>query len=221
MFLALHPDLFSPCTTAGLVFELCKEREVNNSGIENQSLSMLVRKIGLPLLFIFFSASLYGQYLAGLAAVWNDKLDEWELYTEDEDDLGELRTKWSLSTEWTEWDYRLGDEVGSIRQKWRNNPNQWEVRGSNEIVTAQTVWNNDFREWRISDGENQLKLRRKYSNVIDEWEVDSEDLGFFEMFTQWEGDPREWSITDELDEGLSFPMKMAIVFIVMYHSIPK
>lgn len=178
------------------------------------------KKLSLALYFLLFTTSVSAQYLAGLAAVWNDKLDEWELFTEDEQ-AGELRVKWGLGDDWIEWDYRLGDYVGNIKQKWRNNPNQWEVRGDNEIVTIQTVWNNDFREWRISDGTHQLKLKRKYSNVIDEWEVDSRDWGFFEMFTQWEGDPREWNITDELDEGLSFPVKMALVFIVMYHSLPR
>ncbi|NRB50957.1 MAG: hypothetical protein HRU41_25025 [Saprospiraceae bacterium] len=178
------------------------------------------KTLGLTLFITLLATSLSAQYLAGLTAVWNDKFDEWELFTEDEQ-AGELRVKWALGDDWTEWDYRLGDYVGHIKQKWRNNPNQWEVRGDNEIISIQTVWNNDFREWRISDGRNQLKLKRKYSNVIDEWEVDSQELGFFEMFTQWDGDPREWNITDELDEGLSFPVKMGLVFIVMYHSLPR
>lgn len=178
------------------------------------------KKLSLVLYLALCATSLSAQYLAGIAAVWNDKFDEWEVFTEDEQ-AGELRVKWALGDDWTEWDYRMGDFVGNIKQKWRNNPNQWEVRGDNEIVSIQTVWNNDFREWRISDGTHQLKLKRKYTNVIDEWEVDSQDWGFFEMFTQWEGDPREWNITDELDEGLSFPVKMALVFVVMYHSLPR
>lgn len=178
------------------------------------------KKLSLAFFLLLLYHTVSAQYLAGLVAVWNDKFDEWEFYTEDEE-AGELRVKWTLKEDWTEWDYRMGDNVGDIKQKWRNNPNQWEVRGDNEIITIQTVWNNDFREWRISDGRNQLKLKRKYNNVIDEWEVDSKEHGFFEMFTQWDGDPREWNITDELDEGLVFPMKMAIIFVVMYHSLPR
>ncbi|MEZ5041153.1 MAG: hypothetical protein R2828_14750 [Saprospiraceae bacterium] len=174
----------------------------------------------LPCFFLLFTSASYGQYLAGLVAVWNDKMDEWEIFTEDEEE-GELKVKWALKGDWTEWDYRLGNEVGTIKQKWRDNPNQWEIRGDGEIVTAQTMWNNDFREWRISDGNHQLKLRQKYNNIIDEWTAESQELGLFEMFAQWEGDPREWNIRDELDEGLSFPMKMALVFIVVYHSIPR
>ena len=83
------------------------------------------------------------------------------------------------------------------------------------------IWSNDFREWRISNNSISLTLKSKYGNTFDEWIVREDNYGHFAMYTNWEGDPREWEIVDELDEDVSLEMKMALVFIASFHSFPK
>lgn len=161
------------------------------------------------------------QHLTGLATRWNDSFTEWIIYTDTEGQDGELRQRWQGQDDWTEWQYRLGESTGNIRLKWGDNPNEWEARGDNAIISARTVWNGNFREWRISDGSYQLTLSCRYGNTFDEWAVRSSNAGEFNMYTNWEGDPRDWAITDDLDENVPLPMRVLTAFIVAFHSTPK
>ena len=179
----------------------------------------------MRIICLFFSLFLFqstqAQYLAGIATQWSDSFAEWTIFTEEEDQEGELEMRWKTQNDWTDWQYRLGEETGRIKLKWKDNPNEWEIRGNNEIITARTLWNNQFREWRIRNGATQFTLRCKYGNVTDEWELRNSSKGNFVIYTNWEGDPREWIIVDELDESVSLPTKMAITFIAIMHSIPR
>jgi len=157
----------------------------------------------------------------GIASKWSDEFTEWEIFTDDEDVVGELTMRWQLQGDYSEWDYRIDEEIGSIKMKWKDDPSQWEIRGYDEIVTAKMLWTNDIREWRITNNDITLTLKTRYGNILDEWMVRGDDYGNFGIFSTWEGDPREWEINDELDEELSLEMRMALVFISVFHSFPK
>ncbi len=160
--------------------------------------------------------------LTGAAVKWNDSFSEWTIFTNEEGAEGELRLRWPLNNDWTEWQYRLGEASGIIKVKWNDNPNEWEVRGNGQVVTARTLWNNDFREWRISGGPTDVVLRVRYRNLIDEWEIrENKEAGFFEMYTAYERDPRDWVIRDDLTENISLTTKITMVFLVLFHSSPK
>lgn len=178
------------------------------------------------ILLLFIGAvqvNVSAQYLSGIATRWSDDFTEWLLFPENEEaEEGTLRMRWQNQRDWTVWDYRLGDLTGGIKLKWNGNPNQWEIRGNNEIVTARTLWNNNFLEWRITTNSGKtLTLKSRYGNRIDEWEIRDSKLGDFYMYTNWENDPREWVIVDDMYEEVSITTKIAMVFIVVYHSIPK
>ena len=162
------------------------------------------RKCIFFICFLFLFQIAQTQTLAGLGARWSDDFGEWIIYTIDESLEGELKTKWRSQNNWTEWQYRVGEVTGSIKLKWPNNPNEWELRSENKIISARTLWRDNFQEWRISDNKNRLTLKTKYSNSGDEWALRSSTVGYFGMYTSWEGDPREWEIIDELDEDVSF-----------------
>jgi hypothetical protein len=177
----------------------------------------------LFLLLLFITPFiLKAQYLTGTSTRYNDSFIEWLFYTENDEEPGELSIRWkSREYDWTEWDYRLGDVTGSIEMKWKDNPEEWELRGNNEIVTARTLWNNDFREWRISDGDRSLTLKTKWGNLWDEWELRNTPHGDFRMYTNWEQDPRDWVIVDEMKEEVPLEMKLMMMFIVVFNSSPK
>ncbi|MEN0002855.1 MAG: hypothetical protein AAF798_01880 [Bacteroidota bacterium] len=164
---------------------------------------------------------LHGQVLTGLATQWNDDLSQWYVYTDEEDVVGELRLRWPQQQDWTQWEFRMGELAGSIRLKWRENPNEWEIRVGNQVATARTVLNNRFREWRIFDGTHQFTLLQTYGNSTDEWKIRPNKWGTMDMITTWQNDPRDWEIYDELDEAVQFPIKLAIVFIGVVHSIRR
>ncbi|HMQ48304.1 MAG TPA: hypothetical protein PKA00_12865 [Saprospiraceae bacterium] len=173
-------------------------------------------------LLLFFcqlgAHSCHAQWIVGLAARWNDDFSEWVILTDDETLEGQLNVRWPQQNDWGDWQYRLGEAVGTIQLKWANNWNEWEARGDNEIATARTVWNNNFREWRISDSQYTFTLRTRFGNLWDEWEIRSNNAGAFSMATRWEGDPRDWNVWDELPEELPMPTRMLLVFIVMHQS---
>ncbi len=97
----------------------------------------------------------------------------------------------------------------------------WEFRGDNKIITARTVFNNDPTQWRITDNSTTLLLKSRWTNTLDEWSLRSDDYGDFRLYTKWKNDPREWIIEDELDTAIPLPMKMAALFLVVFHNAPK
>ena len=177
---------------------------------------------GALLLSLHFAApAVYCQVLTGLSTRWDDSFREWVVQSADGEGQSELRMRWQMQNDWTQWDYRLGERTGQIRQKWPDNPNEWEVRGDNQILLARTVFHNDFRQWRLSDGARTLTIQSRYGNSAEEWETRDADAGSFVMYTAWEGDPRDWVIVDELEADIDLPWKMALAFLVMFHSTPK
>jgi hypothetical protein len=180
-----------------------------------------MKNLILAFLFTVLPFLLSAQYLTSISTRYSDSFIEWTFYTEDEEEEGDLAIRWLLQNDWTEWEYRIGETFGTIKTKWRDSPEEWELRGNNKIVTARTIWSGDYREWRITDNHLTLTLKTKWGNLWDEWLLRDDSHGNFNMYTEWERDPRDWVIVDELDDEVSFEMKMMMMFIVVFHSSPK
>ena len=115
----------------------------------------------------------------------------------------------------------VGDITASIEQKWADDPNLWVIRCEGITVNAKTAWAGEFHRWKLSDGNHQINWESKYSNIKEEWEIDSNNDLFFQMYTRWEGDPRDWTIVDELPEDISDAMKVAMIFLALHFSTPR
>ena len=173
----------------------------------------------LPILFTTATAA--AQHVTGLSTQWSDSFSEWIIYTDAEELQGELRLRFMARDDWREWDYRIGETFGDIKLKWKGKPDEWELRGNNNIISARTLWNGDFREWRITNNSISLTLKTKWGNQWDEWQLRDDHHGQFTMYTNYESDPRDWIIVDEMDADISFEMKMMMMFIVVFNSSPK
>lgn len=180
-----------------------------------------MKKITIAIFCLFLVKAIDAQILYSIGTQWDDSFKEWTIYTTDEDEEGDLTVRWAAKNDYLVWDYRIGEESGSIQQKWLKNPSFWELRGGNEIVTMQMKWTGDITEWRIKSGNEIFTLSSKYKNNLEEWSIQKTKLGHFQMYTSYEGDPRDWEIVDELAEEISIHIKMAMTFIVLYHSTPK
>lgn len=177
------------------------------------SLIVLIGQSVLPLF--------HAQTMIGIGSRYNESFREWIITTDDEDVRGEMRLTWSFRDDWTEWDVRVGDQVGSIRQKWKDDPNLWEVRSGGVTVTARTAWPNVFSRWKISDGRHSFNFGPTMDGYLEEWVTEGNKQHYFQIYTYWEGDPREWVIIDELSDDFSFAMRIAMVFLALFHSTPK
>lgn len=192
-------------------------------------------------------AASQAQTLSSVSTRWSDSFVEWEIYaimpqdtvqtdsTEvesgDEEDseepqeelFGELKLRWlNVREDFSEWDYELGEERGTIKQKWKDDLTQWELRSyDGNVVTMRTSWPGDFTEWRVTDNSITLNLKSKWKNQFDEWLVDDSTRGVFYLYTYVEGDPRDWAIADSLNEEVSQSMKMALIFLTVFCGSPK
>lgn len=159
--------------------------------------------------------------MIGISAKFNNAFVEWDIYTDNDNLDGYFTMIWQNPDDWSQWNYRIGDKTGTIKTKWNKDFSQWEIRGDNKIVTAQMIWNNDPRQWRITDNTISLELKTRWGNQLNEWLVEDNARGQFYMSTSIPNDPRDWDIEDELSEDVSLTMKMAIVFLSMFNTVPK
>ena len=171
------------------------------------------------ILSLAFTVQVKAQKLVAMRTQFNDSFTEWVLETEDEDDFdGNLSITFNT---FDDWSFTLGDIRGDIRQKFRGNDATWDVFAEGETITINRVWPRDNREWKLSSGKLRLTIRTRYGNTADEWRLASEEDGFFDIFTEWEGDPRDWIIEENLTEEYSPAFKVALAFIAVYSSMPK
>ncbi|MFN4079575.1 MAG: hypothetical protein ACK4NS_01640 [Saprospiraceae bacterium] len=171
---------------------------------------------------------LRSQDLSGLSARWSDSFVEWDLYGFDGEDaqeerIGHLQLRWlNLKDDFSEWEYQCGSQRGSIRLKWKDDPNNWELRTfDNETITMRTLFNGDLRQWRVTNNDYSLELRSKWQNQLDEWLVEDRARGIFYIYTARERDPRDWLIDDRLSDEVSPAMRMALAFLAVFHGSPK
>jgi hypothetical protein len=186
---------------------------------------------------LFLAHFLPAQPITGVSTQWSDSFVAWDLFTaeiiEPETDstdaeveevkIGEIKQRWLHTKEdWTEWDLSINDRQGTIRLKWKNDPSSWELRTfDGDIVTMKTIWTSDVSQWRITNGDISLDFRSRYTSDFGEWNVMDKKYGSFRVAVQYTNDPRDWVITDQLNEEIPVSLKVAMIFVVIYHSSPK
>ena len=172
---------------------------------------------------LFIPFCLNGQYFLEFHSVSDDSFGEWEILLEvDSMEIeGELRLAWGMSNDFSEWQYRVDELYGEISQKFKNNPGFWELRSEDKIVTIKQVWRGDPTEWKISYNKRSFTFRSVYSNQLDEWSNVEQEFGELTIFTETQGDPRDWIIRDFMADEITFEERMASLFIGLITSMPK
>ena len=184
------------------------------------------------LLLLGISPNVFAQTISTVSSRWSDSFVEWDIFSPSEDETadeleevlyGELKLRWlNLKDDFSEWTYELGGKRGTIRQKWKNDPTQWELRTyEGDVISMKAPWSNDISEWRVTDNTLSLTLKSRWTNQFDEWLVEDPNRGKFYLYTLHPGDPRDWAVEDDLNEEVGEAMKMALIFLVIFHSSPK
>lgn len=169
------------------------------------------------------------QYLLEASTVYNDSFREWSIIGESYDKRkdGWYDTEGSISltfgnrNDWTSWQIELDDVDVECRLKWTNNPNLWVIHTPDDLISIRTVWKDDFRKWKITSSTHTISIKSRYANLSDEWVLESRSIGQWKMYTDSEGDPRQWIIEDELNESVDMYHKLAMSFAVLIHSSPR
>lgn len=165
--------------------------------------------------------SSYGQELIGLYSTYDDSYREWKIVpAQDSLDLGTLELSWPYDDKWNRWEFRWEGHFGQIRNKWMNQAHEWELIDGSEVVSMKPVWNGDLTEWRITHDGKKYTFKSKYRNTADTWITESNDQYYFDIFAEYERDPRDWIIEDRLHSA-PFAVKMAMIFITVRYTTPK
>lgn len=204
-----------------------------------------MKKLALLLAIAFFQQKLTAQNLSGISTRWSDSFVEWDIFEQPPADstaqdslqlldpeeveppkeelVGSLQLRWlNIRDDFSEWDYQLGEQKGTIRQRWKDDPSQWELRSyDGEVVTMRTQWPRDLTEWRVSDNSNSFIFKSRWTNQLDEWLCQDKQFGTFYLYTVRSRDPRDWVIEDRLDASVSDALRMAFIFLTVFHASPK
>lgn len=151
---------------------------------------------------------------------WDDALHEWTVIyetPEEKENEGDIEATWAHNGDFSQWDYSVGDNDGTIWQKWPDRDDQWELRADGNTTTIRPKWNNDVSEWIINyNGEIKVTWFSKNFNDGNIWLLAKSPYGEYEFYTEYVDDPRDWLIYDATSVDLPFDVKMACCFIAMY-----
>jgi hypothetical protein len=173
--------------------------------------------------YLIFS-QLNAQYIIAINTENDDSFREWNVEIEIDSTTfisGNLELTWGLGDDFTAWQYSIGEYDGDIVQKFANNPAFWELRQDGEVVTITRTWPNDPTQWKIELDDKRFTIKSKYGNTLDQWQNKESDKGDLVIYTEREGDARDWLVEDYMNDDIPFIMRMAAVFISIYSSSPK
>lgn len=153
---------------------------------------------------------------------WDDNITQWDILTVDEEQSGTLEMVWAALNRIDEWELSFEGVYGKIKLKPIGNKEQWELRIGNEVVTIRQQWPNDLTEWRITDNSTTIDFKAPDRSDPFNWQLKQSDrYGKFHMYSEYEGDLRDWVILDELDPSFNFAIKMAMVFVPIIPALPR
>ncbi len=166
--------------------------------------------------------NLTGQHLVGMSTRYDSDVSEWVLYPED-DKLPEctIRARWAVPENPGEWDFRMGELSGVIRQKWKGKMDEWEIIGDNNNTRLKMVWPGDPREWRIESGDKEYTIHTKFNIPLGDWELKSKADSPFVIYPAYQNDLRDWLIQDNLPEDLHITTRLGLCFAVIISNIVR
>ncbi len=180
----------------------------------------MIYRFKFLLVFCLITCGVHAQVIIQISTVWDDRLDEWAIYTDDEEVEGTLEPKWRLDNDITAWEYTIGDITsGDIKREWSENPNSWIVITElGDRISAKTIWRNDFSEWEIKAGDNSYRLKTEYRGNPNHWLIKQSDQEEFHVFMDRIDDPRDWIVQDFI-EGGTIDLAVTIVFVAIINSL--
>jgi len=189
-----------------------------------RQMSMSAKQVLTCLLLLLNSGFLFSQHsFYAVSSVYDNTLGEWVMDVDDAEGRqvrAEMRLKWPLRDDPNEWVVDFDDRYYSIKLRWQNNPIQWEMTGGNQILTIRQKWRGDPNIWIINYGDYSLTWQTLYPNLFEEWFFELDSESFFEMWTRYEFDIRDWDINDKA-ATIPDEVKIAAIFTTVYISMTR
>lgn len=170
--------------------------------------------------FLFFAQSINSQDIHFLRTFYADDFRDWLFYNEDEIEIGTLRARWQLTSDYTQWDVRIGERSGSILLRWDDRPNEWEIRIQNDFLSASPTWPGQFDSWRITDHATSYYLNLIKDPEGIQWVLTKDQDSICYFYNAYLNDLRDWSIEYQNIE-LNSNLIITALFLSTYYSTPK
>ncbi|MBK8449010.1 MAG: hypothetical protein IPO78_04080 [Saprospiraceae bacterium] len=172
------------------------------------------------LLLVFFTHSVCAQEISYLRSLYADDFREWLFFDARENEIGTLRARWQLSTDYSQWDVRIGEYSGAILLRWNDRPNDWEIRIHNDFLTAAPTWPGHLDSWRITDHSKTyyFNLQRDPEGI--QWVLEQEKEAVCFIYNEYLNDTRDWAIEYQNKE-VNLNLIIAAFFLTSYYSTPK
>ena len=159
--------------------------------------------------------------IAGLATVFADDLSQWDVYDYQDNRAGELRLRYpgigGRGGDLTQWTFRFDDIDGTIRPKVTGRNDVWEVRVGSDVVVVRTLFPNAYDQWSIGAGEDRLVYVVRDYRLLEYWSTRGPGgPGPYAVYTTYQGDWRDWSITDETEFPVSAAAQLAMIWLPIY-----
>ena len=158
-----------------------------------------------------------------ISSSYDDSAREWSIYyvdNEGDEERATLYLKWPFRNDWTEWSLDLGPNLYSIRQMYNLLPVQWTLSGPDSSISIRQKWRGDNNIWVISYGDKKIIWRTDVTNNFDVWYMQLSEEEYFDMWTVYPGDSRDWDIEDKT-ATLPIEVKVAAIFTTVYLTSPK
>lgn len=149
--------------------------------------------------------------------VYSDSFVEWELLDSAGTKIGALQVTRAFSDDWTQVDVSVGDYRGVFKTSLFNNITQWDLFGSGMTLTARRLTPGDVYTWRLTDNDYSLTLEKQEQEA---WQIRPDGHGTLWIYTTAEGDLRDWTIHDVLDEEVPETLKYLALCVVLWHNAP-
>lgn len=173
---------------------------------------------------LLFTSPLRAQsnFLAA-SSLYDDSPREWLILTENDSfELHEssLRLKWPFRNDPSEWLVEHYLDYFAIRQLNNRYPILWEIRGPNEVITVRQKWRNDANIWVIQYRDMNITWQTLHTNNFEAWFFEISEENFFELWTRYEFDVRDWDINDQT-KNIPDIVKIAALFTSLSLHLPR
>jgi hypothetical protein len=176
------------------------------------------------LTFLLCNSISYAQNnFKSISSIHDNSATEWIIYGIDsnEDEWeSHLYLKWPLRDDWNHWTADFINSYISIKQQWNLDPAHWELSSDTLNVSIKQKWRNDLSEWDLIYNGNRVKWKAIYPDRLDEWYFETDSHNSFDMWTRYQGDPRDWDIEDRAP-NIPDEVKLSAMFITIYLANPN
>ncbi len=174
-----------------------------------------------PLIFLYltFIPCLYAQRIESVNAYFDDEYSWWQFYEANEH-IGDLQARWAFDHNYRDWNIRIGEMSGEIRQRWMEKPHYWELRWGNELAVFYPVWPNQLDTWRIEFRQSIYTYEWQLDPDGVLWQLHQSGKSLLHVYNEYFGDLRDWLVEYE-DLETDVALQIISVFITTYYAAER